>query len=145
VDILVYNNNIEKDYQTTAVIDWKKFDQSVNKRPEDYVFILSPDEFNKFMALNQQIYKASKGEGLKINKDDYINKYQGVFVIVALAIKPDFVKKYKLGYFTNDILGKSVAVFYIGRSTNDNDKKNEIIQRIVSFKQSTTKDDNKNN
>jgi hypothetical protein len=145
MDILAYKNNIEKDYQTVAVIDWKIFEQQVNKRPEDYVFLLSSDEFNKFMELNQQIYKASKGEGFKINQDDYINKYQGVFVIVDLSIKPDFVKKYKVGYFTNDILGKTVAVFYINRSTNNNDKKKEILQRIIDYKQNTIRDDNKRN
>jgi hypothetical protein len=61
MEILVYKNNIEKDYRTIAVIEWKNFEQKIKVRPEDYVFLLSSDEFNKFMELNHQLDKGSKG------------------------------------------------------------------------------------
>ena len=53
--ILIYENNIDKDYQTVAVVNWKKLGEEVKERPEDYVFILSPDEMDKFIELNKQI------------------------------------------------------------------------------------------
>ena len=34
MEILIYENNIEKDYQTVAVIDWKHFDQKVKRDPK---------------------------------------------------------------------------------------------------------------
>ena len=40
MEILVYKDNIEKDCQKVAVIDWKNFDKKVKERPEDYIFIL---------------------------------------------------------------------------------------------------------
>ena len=49
MEILVYRQDVEKDYETVAVIDWKNFDKKVKERPDDYVFILSPDEMNKFI------------------------------------------------------------------------------------------------
>jgi hypothetical protein len=145
MEILVYKNSIEKDYQTVAVIDWKNFDKKVKKRPEDYVFILSPDEMNKFIELNKQIYAGLKGKAMAINEAEYINQYQGVFVIATLAVQPDFVKKYKVGHFTHKILEPSHAVFYINRSTNDIERSNAVLQRIMDFKANVTREYNKRN
>ena len=39
MEMLVYENNIEKDYQTVAVIDWKFFDQKVKKRPRSRIIL----------------------------------------------------------------------------------------------------------
>ena len=145
MQILVYEDNIEKDYLTVASIDWKNFDKKVKERPEDYVFILSPDEMNKFMELNKQIYAGLKGKGMAINEAEYINQYQGVFVITTLAVQPDFVKKYKVGYFTHKILGPSHAVFYISRSTDDTYRSNAVLKRIMDFKANATREDNERN
>ena len=145
MEILVYENNIEKDYQTVAVIDWKNFDQKVKKRPEDYVFILSSDEWNKFMELNKQIYAGLKGKDNTIKEAEYINQYQGIFVIAALAIQPDFLKRYKIGSFTNKILGLSHAVYFINRSTNEVERSNAVLKRIMDYKANTTREDNKRN
>jgi hypothetical protein len=145
MEILVYENNIDQDYQTVAVIDWKNFDQKVRKRPEDYVFILSPDEMNKFIELNKQIYAGLKGKGMAINEAEYINQHQGVFVIATLAVQPDFVQRYKVGHFTHKILGLSHAVFYINRLTNDIERANAVLKRIMDFKANVTREDNKKN
>ena len=145
MEILVYANNIEKDYLTVAVIDWGNFDKKVKERPEDYVFILSPDEMNKFIELNKQIYAGLKGKGMTINEAEYINQYQGVFVIATLAVQPDFVQRYKVGHFTHKILGSSHAVFYINRSTNDIERSNAVLKRIIDFKANATREDNKEN
>ena len=145
MEILVYEDNIEKDYQTMAVIDWKNLDKKVRERPEDYIFILSPDEINKFIELNKQIYAGLKGKGMAINEAEYINQYQGVFVIATLAVQPDFVQRYKVGHFTHKILGSSHAVFYINRSTNDIERSNVVLKRIIDFKANVTREDNKKN
>ena len=145
MEILVYEDNIEKDYQTMAVIDWKNLDKKVRERPEDYIFILSPDEINKFIELNKQIYAGLKGKGMAINEAEYINQYEGVFVIAALAVQPDFVQRYKVGHFTHKILGSSHAVFYINRSTNDIERSNVVLKRIIDFKANVTREDNKKN
>ncbi len=116
----------------------------MKERPEDYVFILSPDEMNKFLELNNQIYAGLKGKGMVINDED-INRYPGVFVIATLAVKPDFVKGYKIGHFTNKVLGKSHAVFYINRSKDDVERANEVLRRIIDFKAKAIEKDYKSN
>ena len=100
---------------------------------------------NKFTELNKQIYAGLKGKGMATNEAEYINQYQGVFVISALAVQPDFVQRYKVGHFTHKILGSSHAVFYINRSTNDIERSNAVLKRIIDFKANVTREDNKKN
>jgi hypothetical protein len=146
MEILVYaNNHIEKDYQTVVAIDWKNFDQEVKRRPEDYIFILSSEEWIKFMELDNWIHAAAKGKGFTINKDEYINKYQGVFMIAAIGIQPDFLKRYKIGHFSHKILGPSHAVFFIDRSMDEVGRSNVVLKRIRDAKENITKDVNKGN
>jgi hypothetical protein len=145
MEMLVYENNVERDYQTVMVIDWKNFDKKIKERPEDYVFILSPDEMNKFIELNKQIYAGLTGKGMVINEAEYISQYQGVFVIATLAVQPDFVKRYKVGHFTHKILGLSHAVFYINRATDDIERSNAVLKRIIDCKADIARGDNKGN
>jgi hypothetical protein len=127
------------------VIEWGKFGATVKTRPEDYIFILSHDEWIKFMELNKQISSGLRGKGFSINEDEYVNKYQGVFVISELALEPDFRKKYKVGSFTHKTLGTSYAVFYINRSQNDLDRSNDILKRIISYQTNTRTQENMQN
>ena len=145
MQILVYKNNVEKERQAVALVDWKNLFKKVKERAEDYIFILSPDEMNKFAELNKQIFAGLKGSGMAINEADYINQYQGVFMIATIAIQPDFVKRYKVGHFTDRVLGLSHAVFYIDRATNDIERSNAVLKRIIDFQANETIKDNTNN
>jgi hypothetical protein len=144
MDILVYENNIEKDCQTVAVIDWKNFGQEVKQRPEDYVFILSSDEWNKFMELNQKIFAGLKGKDA-IQEAEYINQYQGILAIAALAIQPDFLKRYKIGSYALDSLGLSHAVYFISRSADEVERTRAVLKRITDYRASTIREGNKGN
>jgi len=145
MDILVYENNIEKDYQTVAVIDWRNFDKKVKERPEDYVFILSFDEWNKFMELDRQIRARFKGKDMQIKEAEHINQYQGILAIAALAIQPDFLKGYRIGSYPLDSLGLSHAVYFISRSTNEVERTRTVLKRITDYRANTAREDNKRN
>ena len=139
MEILVYENNKEKDYQTVAVIDWIDFDQEVKKKPEDYVFILSSDEHNKFMELSKQIFAASKSKGMAINESEYIEQYPGIIAIAHLGLHPDFLKEYKIGSYALTTLGLSFAVYFINRSTSEVERSSEVLKRINDFRANTAK------
>jgi len=145
MQILVYADNIEKDYQTVMAIDWKNLDKKVKERPEDYIFVLSPDEMDKFNELNQQMLAGMQGKGMTINEAEYINQYPGVFVIAALAVQPDFARRYKIGYFTHKVLGSSHAVFYINRAVNDIERTNAVLKRIIDAKAKLNREHNRKN
>ena len=145
MQIVVYADNIEKDCQTVMAIDWKKFDKKVKERPEDYIFVLSPDEMDKFNELNQQMLAGMQGKGMTINEDEYINQYPGVFVIATLAVQPDFVRRYKIGHFTHKVLVSSHAVFYINRAISDIERTNAVLKRIIDFKANLNREHNRKN
>ena len=145
MQIVVYEDNIEKDCQTVMAIDWKNLDKKVKERPEDYVFVLSPDEMDKFNELNQQMLAGMQGKGMTINEAEYIDQYPGVFVIAALAVQPDFARRYKIGYFTHKVLGSSHAVFYINRAVNDIERANAVLKRIIDAKANLNREHNRKN
>ena len=145
MQIIVYADNIEKDCQTVLAIDWKNLDKKVKERPEDYIFVLSPDEMNKFDELNRQMLAGMQGKVMTIGEDEYVNQYPGVFVIATLAVQPDFSRRYKIGHFTHKVLGSSHAVFYINRVTSDIERANEVLKRIINAKANLNKEHNRNN
>ena len=145
MQIIVYAENIDKDYQTVMRIDWKNLDKKVKERPEDYIFILSAEEMGKFNELNQQMLAGMQGKGMTVNETEYVNQYPGVFVIATLAVQPDFARRYKIGYFTHKVLGTSHAVFYINRSTDDMKRANVVLRRIIDFKANLNKEQDRKN
>jgi hypothetical protein len=145
MQILVYADNMEKDCQTVMAIDWGDFDKKVEETPEDYIFVLSADEVDKFNELNQQMLAGMQGKRMTINEAEYINQYQGVFVIASLAARPDFARRYKIGRLTHEVLGTSHAVFYINRSTDEPQRANAVLRRIIDFRASLNKEQDRSN
>jgi hypothetical protein len=145
MQILVYADNVGKDCQTVMAIDWRNLDKKVEERPEDYIFILSPDEMDKFNELNRQMLAGMQGKGMRVNEAEYINQYPGVFVIAALAARPDFARTYKIGHFTHKVLGSCHAVFYISRTVSDMDRTNALLRRIIDAKVNLNRDHNREN
>lgn len=145
MQILVYADNVEKDCQTVMAIDWRNLDKKVEERPEDYIFILSADEMDKFNELNRQMLAGMQGKGMRVNKTEYVNQYQGVFVIAFLAARPDFARRYKIGNFTHKILGGSHAVFYINRATGDMERANAVLKRIIDMKANIGREQDRKN
>jgi hypothetical protein len=145
MQIIVYADNMEKDCQTAMAIDWRNFDKKVEVIPEDYIFVLSPDEMDKFNELNGQMLAGMQGKGMAINEAEYISQYPGVFVIASLAARPDFARRYKIGHFTHKVLGSSHAVFYISRAVSDIDRANAVLRRIIDTKVNLSREHNRKN
>ena len=143
MEILMYAN-VAEDFETVAVVDWKRFfDEIVKQQPEDYIFILSPDEMKKFMELNSQITNP-KGVRLHIDEAEY-DEYPGVIGIAALGLKHDFVRKYKIGTLKDAILNQSCAVFYIDRTGDINDRAKAVLKRIKDAKSFKPRSDDRRN
>ncbi len=97
------------------------------------------------MELNKQIFAGFKGKDNEIKEDENINQYAGIYTIVVVGLEPDFVKRYKIGSIKPEILGSSHAAFFIDRSTNDVERSNAVLKRIMDYKANTTRKDNKRN
>jgi hypothetical protein len=135
LEIIVYDYGVEQSREVVAVVDYQKLSQDIERRPEDYIFLLTPVEYAKYCELNQQIRAGLQGKPMNIDEEAYTKQYPGVFVIASLAPKPGFVQKWKIADMTQHALvGDNHIVFYINRADRDMDRAKQVLKRIADFK-----------
>lgn len=118
-----------------AAVDYQKLSQDIERKPEDYIFLLTPLEYAKYCELNQQIMAGLQGKPMNIDEETYTKQYAGVFVIASLAPKPGFVQKWKIADMTqHDLVGDNHIVFYISRADQNMDRAKQVLKRIADFK-----------
>ena len=135
MELIVYDYSVEQSREVVAVGDYQKLSQDIERRPEDYIFLLTPVEYAKYCELNQQISAGLQGKPMNIDEEAYTKQYPGVFVIASLAPKPGFVQKYKIADMTQHALvGDNHIVFYINRAQQDMKRAQQVLERIADFK-----------
>jgi hypothetical protein len=135
MEIIVYDDKCQQSHEVVTVVNYQELSYDIEKRPEDYVFLLTPIEYSKYGELNEQIRAGLQGKSMNIDEQAYIKQYQGVFIIVALAIKPEFVNKYKIADMTQHaLIGDNHAVFYINRRDRDTERAQRVLKRIAELK-----------
>lgn len=135
MEIIVYDYGCQQSREVVAVIDYQKLSRDIEKRPEDYIFLLTPVEYAKYCELNQQIKAGAQGKPMNIDKEAYTKQYQGVFIIVELAIKRQFAKKYKVADMTKQFLvGDNHIVFYLNRADQPMERARQVLKRIIDLK-----------
>ncbi len=135
MEIIVYDYVCQQSREVVAVIDYQKLSFDIEKRPEDYIFILTPGEYAKYCELNQQIKARAQGKPMNIDMEAYTKQYQGVFIIVELAIKRQFAKKYKVADMTKQsLVGDNYIMFYINRADQPMERASQVLKRIVDLK-----------
>ena len=135
MELIVYDYSVEQSREVVAVVDYQKLSQDIERRPEDYIFLLTPVEYAKYCELNQQIRAGLQGKPMNIDEEAYTKQYPGVFVIASLAPKPGFVQKWKIADMTQHALvGDNHIVFYISREDRDMERAKQVLKRIADFK-----------
>lgn len=135
MELIVYDYGVEQSREVVTVVDYQKLSQDIERRPEDYIFLLTPVEYAKYCELNQQIRAGLQGKPMNIDEEAYTKQYPGIFVIASLAPKPGFVEKWKIADMTQHALvGDSHIVFYISRADRDMDRAKQVLKRIADFK-----------
>lgn len=135
MEIIYYDDTVERSCQKMVTIDYQKLSHDVEKKPEDYVFLLTPDEYSKYCELNRQIKAGLSGRQMNIDEQAYMKQYQGVFIIVSLAATPQFAKRYKIADMTKrELIGDNHVVFYIDRRYEDMERANQVLRRIADLK-----------
>jgi hypothetical protein len=135
LEIIVYDYGVEQSREVVAVVDYQKLSQDIERRPEDYIFLLTPVEYDKYCELNQQIRAGLQGKPMNIDEEDYTKQYPIVFVIASLAPKPGFVQKWKIADMTqHTLVGDNHIVFYISRADRHMDRAKQVLKRIADFK-----------
>ena len=134
MEIITYDYNAQQSREFVARVDYKKLIQDIDRRPEDYIFLLTPIEYSKYQELNEQLMMGLQGEPMKIDEEAYSQRYPDVFSIVYVAIQPQFAKKYKVGDMTNDLVGNNHIVFYINRRDQGIERAQQVLRRIAELK-----------
>ena len=135
MELIVYDYSVEQSREVVAVVDYQKLSHDIERRPEDYIFLLTPVEYAKYCELNQQIRAGLQGKPMNIDEEVYTKQYPGVFVIASLAPKPGFVQKWKIADMTQHALvGDNHIVFYISRADRDMERAKQVLKRIADFK-----------
>jgi len=135
LELIVYDYGVEQSREVVAAVDYQKLSEDIERRPEDYIFLITQVEYVKYCVLNQQIRAGLQGKPIDLNKEDYTKHCPGVFVIASLAPKPGFVQKWKIADMTQcDLVGDNHIVFYISRADRDMDRAKQVLKRIADFK-----------
>jgi hypothetical protein len=135
MEIMVYDDNCQQSHEVVTVINYQELSRDIERRPEDYVFLLTPTEFSKYRELNEQLMAGLQGKPMNIDEQAYTEQYQGVFIIAALAVTPKFAKRYKIADMTQHaLIGDNHAVFYINRTDRDMERAQQVLKRIAEFK-----------
>ena len=135
MELIVYDCGAEQSREVVAVVDYQRLSQDIERRPGDYIFLLTPVEYAKYCELNQQIRAGLQGKPMNIDEEAYTKQYPGVFVIASLAPKPGFVQKWKIADMPwHSLVGDNHIVFYISRADRDMDRAKQVLKRIADFK-----------
>ena len=135
MEIIVYDANCQQSHEVVTVVDYQELSRDIERRPEDYVFLLTPIEFSKYRELNEQIKAGLQGKPMNIDEQAYTKQNQGVFIIATLAAEPRFAKRYKIADMTQHaLIGDNYAVFYINRTDRDMERAQQVLKRIAELK-----------
>jgi len=135
MEIMVYDYNSQQSHEVVTAINYQELSRDIERRPEDYVFLLTPTEYSKYRELNEQIMAGLQGKPMNIDEQAYTQQYQGVFIIATLAVKPEFAKRYKIADMTQHaLIGDNHVVFYINRRDRDMERAQQVLKRIAEYK-----------
>ena len=135
MEIITYDYSAQKSREFVAQVDYQKLIQDIERRPEDYIFLLTPLEYSKYQEPNKQLKTGLQDKPMNIDVEAYSQRYQGVFSVVYVAIQPQFARKYKVGDMTkNALVGDNHIVFYINREDQDTERAQQVLRRILDLK-----------
>jgi hypothetical protein len=135
MQFIVYDDKVQKTQEAVFIVDFKKLSRDIERRPEDYIFILTPKEYSKYQELNEQLMAGFQGKPMNIDEQAFTQQYQGVFIIATLAPKPSFAKRYLIADVTkHELVGDNHIVFYVNRKEQYMDRTQEVLRRIAEAK-----------
>lgn len=136
---MVFEEGLTRSYTSFETVDWVEFTKNVEKLPEDYVFILSPEEWNQWLELYLGLAKTLKAAGNpskamgKLTDFAKENKSNPLTVICLLSARPKIGNAYKVGSVMQAALGDCCAIYFakVGQETTRGD---EVRRAVINFR-----------
>jgi len=136
---MMMEEDLVSSYSSYEKVDWLTFGQEFEEAPEDYVFILSPTEFNEWLLLHQTFMKGVKAQKTKMDQMDLLSRFTKehrnnlVSIITFLSASPNIDKTYKIGIVTEVSLGDCYAIF-LTKPDQETSRGREVTGAVFRFR-----------
>lgn len=142
LEIISLEDGLTTPYTSVEMVDLIKLSEKIAKAPQDYIFILSESDWDKWANYHLQTMELLSGA----KNADEMNKLLGnameaqevgpTILISYLSALPEVGGKYKIGSLTSRTLGDCFAVFFV-KAGQEQQRANQIEQYVKETRQSS--------
>ncbi|MFC1927359.1 hypothetical protein ACFLW7_02125 [Chloroflexota bacterium] len=143
MEIMILEEGLTKSYTSYEQLGFAQFGMQIADSPEDYIFLLTPKEWDEWLELYATLGKAllsvktldAKSKVL----DDFAEKNASnpLSLICIVSTHPKF-GNYKLGNLTPYALGDCYAIFF-GKEEQIMKRSDEVTRRVLQFREEQAK------
>lgn len=118
MEIIVFEQGLANPFTSLETVNLAGLGDKIVQSPEDYIFVLSPDEWDEWLELHASTSKRllkmqtteEKWQVLSIFIEE--NRENPLAIIILVSSHPAIGKSYKLGSLTLSVLGDCYAIFF---------------------------------
>jgi hypothetical protein len=139
MEIMILEEGVTKSYTSWQPVDLAQLAIEIVESPEDYVFLLTPEEWSEWLELYAKLGKAllaSKTLDAKMEVTNEFVRQNGsnpLSLICIVSTHPKF-SKYKLGNLTPYALGDCYAIFF-GEEKEILKRSDEVTRKTLQFRE----------
>ena len=132
MEIMILEEGLTKSYTSLEEIDYAQLAMKIADSPEDYVFLLTPEEWSEWLELYATLGKAVlSAKTLDVKREvlsDFAEKSASnpLSLICLLSAHPKISNIYKFGNLTKFALGDCYAIFFA--------KEEQLVERSEGVK-----------
>ncbi len=136
MEIMVLREELDESFSQVERGNPSVLIDHISESPEDYIFILSIEEWGQWVELHQKVVKVLRA----IKSDDEWWKRLSQFakeneanpssLISIVSVFPDVRKSFKIGSLTQDALGDCCAVFFT-RPRREQKRADEVLKLVL--------------
>ena len=144
MEILIFEEGLTKSFTSFEVFDLAKLGRKIIESPEDYIFILSSEEWMQWLKLytklGQTLLKTKTSDEIQRKLGDFAedNKSNPLAFICIMSAHPKIGSSYKIGSLTQFALGNCCAIFF-AREERVMERSEEVKREIFRFREEQVK------
>jgi len=142
MEIMILEEGLTKSYTSLEEIDYAQLGMKIADSPEDYVFLLTPEEweewFKLYTTLGTELLTTKTFDARMGLINDFAKKNASnpLSLICIVSTHPKF-GNYKLGNLTPSALGDCYAIFF-AKEEQVMERSEEVTRKILQFREEQT-------
>ena len=144
MEIMVFEERLTKSYISCGQLDSAQLGMEIGDSPEDYVFLLTTEEWNEwlklYLTLSKTVFATKILEARLEVLDNFVktNASNPLSLICLLSAHPKISDIYKLGNLTPHVLGDCYAIFF-AKEEQLMRRSEEVTRKIFQFREEQLK------